>query len=136
VLGHQTVALIHGRELAAYHVAAPFGVDIGGVNPAFVSINPDVQYDSWLTVGITGGNVHNSISSIGIDWSSWTETSKAWGGRLHIDDGVSSAGLLTCSEPTAPILHTGGSVTRRRCSRRITTRGRSSQMRPVASVPV
>ena len=80
---------------AAYHVDAPFGVNIGGVNPAFFSINPDVQYDSWLTVGITGGNVHNSISSIGIDWDAWTETSKSF-----TDDGVCRAGFL----PVSPLI--------------------------------
>ena len=31
------------------------------------------QFDSWLTVGISTGNVHNDISSIGIDWDHWTD---------------------------------------------------------------
>lgn len=39
----------------AFHVEAPFGCDIGGVNPAFYPINADSEWDSWLTVGITTG---------------------------------------------------------------------------------
>jgi hypothetical protein len=36
-------------------VGAPFGTDLGGVNPQFWAFNADSQYDSWLTVGITQG---------------------------------------------------------------------------------
>ena len=36
---------------AAYQVAAPFGSDIGAPNPAFIAFNPDVAFDSYLTVG-------------------------------------------------------------------------------------
>jgi hypothetical protein len=37
----------------AYQVAAPFGVDIGGVNPQFFPIRKEAQFDSWLTAGGT-----------------------------------------------------------------------------------
>jgi hypothetical protein len=57
----------------AFHVPAPFGATIGGTNPAFWSIKPQVKFDSWLTVGISTGNVHNDISSIGNDWTHWTD---------------------------------------------------------------
>jgi hypothetical protein len=33
------------------------------------------QYDSWLTVGITDGDAGGALSSIGIDFAAWTETS-------------------------------------------------------------
>ena len=59
----------HLRLPPCYHVPAPFGVNIGGTNPAFWAVSPDAQYDSWLSVGVTRGNVHNEISSIGIDWA-------------------------------------------------------------------
>ena len=55
----------------------------GGTNPAFWSINADSQYDSWLTVGVTRGNVHNEVSSIGIDWETWTLDSE-----LVVDNGA------------------------------------------------
>jgi hypothetical protein len=58
----------HLRLPPCYHVPAPFGVNIGGTNPAFWEVAPDAQYDSWLSVGETRGNVHNQISSIGIAW--------------------------------------------------------------------
>ncbi len=56
---------------AAYQVAAPFGADLGGVNPQFLPMMPDAGYDSWLTVGTTTGN-SGEISSIGIPFASWT----------------------------------------------------------------
>lgn len=58
----------------AYQVAKPFGADIGGVNPQFLAIRPEVAFDSWLTVGITGGNDAGLISKIGIDFDSWSDT--------------------------------------------------------------
>ena len=67
----------------AFHVPAPFGCDIGGTNPQFWAINADSQWDSWLTIGITQGDPHNLMSSIGIDWSSWTDVS-----GLSVDDGA------------------------------------------------
>ena len=64
----------------AYHVPAPFGVDIGGVDPAFFPIanNPALgyaAYDSWLTIGITEGNSRGAISSIGVDFGAWSDAS-------------------------------------------------------------
>jgi hypothetical protein len=62
----------------AYQCATPFGVNVAGTNPAFWPVaNSDAtgyaQYDSWLTVGITGGDQSAAISSIGIDFASWDE---------------------------------------------------------------
>ena len=67
----------------AFHVASPFGADFAGTNPAFWQVNADSQWDSWLTVGITQGDPHNLISSIGIDWTTWTAD-----GGLSVDDGA------------------------------------------------
>ena len=57
----------------AYQSIVNFNSNIGGVLPAILSIDPDSQYDSWLTIGITDGNINNEVSSVGIDFSSWTE---------------------------------------------------------------
>ena len=57
---------------AAYQSDAPFGANTGGVAAAFVAAVPTTTYDSWLTVGITGGDAGGKLSSIGIDWSTWT----------------------------------------------------------------
>ena len=60
----------------AFQVATPFGVDIGGVNPAFIQFNPQAEFDSWLTVGITDGSHPGAISaSPGFDFSGWSPTS-------------------------------------------------------------
>ena len=63
----------------AYHSASPFGVDIGGVNPAFFVIANNAalgyaEFDSWLTIGITEGDSSGAISSIGVDFTSWSLT--------------------------------------------------------------
>ena len=50
-----------------------FNSNIGGVLPAILNIDPDSQYDSWLTIGITDGNIANEVTTVGIDFSSWTE---------------------------------------------------------------
>ena len=69
----------------AFHVDPPFGVNIGGVNPAFFPTNPDSEFDSWITVGIDDGSNQNTdaISAVGIDFDSWTETT-----GLNVNDGA------------------------------------------------
>lgn len=59
----------------AYQSIINFNSNIGGVLPAIINIDPDAQYDSWLTIGITDGNSDNEVMTVGIDFSSWTETS-------------------------------------------------------------
>ena len=44
----------------------------GGVNAAFIAVDATAGFDSWLTVGITGGDTGGKLSSIGVDWSAWT----------------------------------------------------------------
>ena len=67
----------------AYQTPSAAGTDIGGVNPLLWQVDSTAQYDSWLTVGITDGNLHRSISKIGIDFASWSDTNS-----LFIDDGA------------------------------------------------
>ena len=40
----------------------------------FLSVSPTAAYDSWLTVGITGGDGAGLLSSVGIDWAAWTDS--------------------------------------------------------------
>jgi len=58
----------------AFQADAPFGCDIGGVNPAFYAYSSAAASDSWLSVGVTGGNANGAIASIGIDFDGWSET--------------------------------------------------------------
>jgi hypothetical protein len=68
----------------AFQVEAPFGTDIGGVNPQFFPIIHDSEFDSWLTIGITNGSSSGIISlSPGFDLSSWSETNS-----LETNDGA------------------------------------------------
>ena len=61
---------------AAFQVPTPFGSSVGPVNPAFYAVMPDAQYDSFLTLGMDGPALNpGALSSIGLDFDSWTETS-------------------------------------------------------------
>jgi hypothetical protein len=67
----------------AYQSIENFNSNIGGVLPALVNINSESGYDSWLTIGITDGNLNDEIMTIGIDFSSWTETN-----GIQVTDGA------------------------------------------------
>ena len=72
----------------AYQVATPFGANTGGTNQAFWAVANNAalgyaQYDSWLTAGITDGDAAGALSSIGVDWDSWTESS-----GIEVTDGA------------------------------------------------
>ena len=54
-----------------YQMDGPFNSDIGGVSPSIITIYPESKYDSWVTVGITDGDPHNKLSTIGIDFNTW-----------------------------------------------------------------
>eukprot|EP01048_Picozoa_sp_COSAG05_P013749 COSAG05_NODE_1493_length_4715_cov_4.480069_1_plen_731_part_00 len=65
---------------AAFQVAAPFGSNVGGVDPRYFEYNDQAEFDSYLTCGeeMNAGD----ISSIGIDFDTWDESgSLSFGGR-------------------------------------------------------
>ena len=47
------------------------GGNIGGSPPYLAGIHSDIDYDSWLSMGITSGDIDNQLSTIGIDFSTW-----------------------------------------------------------------
>tara|TARA_B100000900_G_scaffold309635_1_gene268338 strand:- start:1018 stop:2496 length:1479 start_codon:yes stop_codon:yes gene_type:complete len=67
----------------AYQIDEPFNTDIGGISENIIQIDPDSQYDSWLTIGITNGNKRNLISTIGIDFKDWSISE-----GLNVDNGA------------------------------------------------
>lgn len=67
----------------AYQSISQTNNNIGGVEPFIINMNPDANYDSWLTIGITDGDINNKLSAIGIDFDSWTSNT-----GLTIDDGA------------------------------------------------
>ena len=93
---------------AAFQVAAPFGADIGGVNPAFFPVNAAAEFDSWVSVGPTDGSAGAAISAIGVDFAAWTASAGLttdngaifW---MNPADGPSSSAVL------AQITNDGGS---------------------------
>eukprot|EP01043_Picozoa_sp_COSAG02_P005432 COSAG02_NODE_147_length_33939_cov_6.689539_7_plen_1476_part_00 len=68
---------------AAYQAVPPFGADVGGVNPQFYTFMADAEFDSWLSVGITDGDVARELSTIGIDFATWTDSV-----GLSVDNGA------------------------------------------------
>merc|ERR1712178_94891 len=52
------------------------GASIGGIDPAFVAIQPNLAYDSWLTIGETGGAASGILSTTisGAELASWGPT--------------------------------------------------------------
>ena len=67
----------------AFQTPTPFGANLGGSDPTFWAYDPTARYDSWLTVGETSGHVDGKLSSIGVDWDSWSET-----GGITVDNGA------------------------------------------------
>ena len=58
----------------AFQVNQFAGANIGGVNNAIIKMYPESKYDSWFTIEIDDGNIMGRVSSIGIDFSQWTDT--------------------------------------------------------------
>jgi hypothetical protein len=71
VCGHGAIPL---SVPPAFRVAAPFGVNIGGVGPALVAASPALtaSSDPWLGVGVNGGDSGGLLGSIGVDFEAWT----------------------------------------------------------------
>tara|TARA_B100000902_G_scaffold386203_1_gene428542 strand:- start:1310 stop:2476 length:1167 start_codon:yes stop_codon:yes gene_type:complete len=67
----------------AYQSDTKINYNIGGALPLLITLDSNVKYDSWLTIGITGGDTDNKISTVGIDFNSWTDN---YG--LTIDNGA------------------------------------------------
>ena len=55
----------------AYQIDTVFGSNIGGIPDSIISVNPDSEFDSWLTIEVTDGDSDNKLSTIGIDFKSW-----------------------------------------------------------------
>eukprot|EP01043_Picozoa_sp_COSAG02_P024722 COSAG02_NODE_1361_length_13053_cov_26.443956_9_plen_491_part_00 len=94
---------------AAYQVATPFGVDVGGAQPAFFAVANNAalgfaECDSWLTVGPTDGSA-SDLSTLGVDFSSWTESSSLFisdGSVFHMDPNTAPGGDVTVAQLTVP----------------------------------
>ena len=67
----------------AYQISEPYNTNIGGIDDYIISVYPNSQYDSWLTIGLTDGNKDMKLSTIGIDFKDWSETQ-----GLSVDNGA------------------------------------------------
>ena len=103
----------------AWQQATPFGVDIGGVNPAFYSaLTPgsvaQAEFDSWITIGASDGSLGTAIASIGIDWPSWSVSSGldeiTDGAVFLMDPTIGPTGTVLVAQLTVPSGQ-GGSAT-------------------------
>ena len=85
----------------AYQCAAPFGADIGGVNPAFFAIANNAalgfaEFDSWLTVGVSDGSAPGAISAspgfnIATAWTATTGLSESNAAIFFMDPATMGA---------------------------------------------
>jgi len=74
IYGANTDGSKHHMQIpAAKQIESDSIMVVGGVNPSRFGTNPNAKFDSWLTVGVTDGKL-NTVSSVGIDFSEWTET--------------------------------------------------------------
>ena len=58
----------------SYQINGPFNSNLGGISHDLTDIYPDLEYDSWITIGIKDGDKDNKLSTIGIDFNEWTNT--------------------------------------------------------------
>jgi hypothetical protein len=65
----------HALLPPAFHVPTPLGADIGGVSPVLAAYSPDSAFDSYLTLGLTTGDPHVTLSALGIPWHEWSPRS-------------------------------------------------------------
>lgn len=84
--GAATVYTIIGSSKGSMVIPAgwqkkTFGKNLGGVNKDIVKIFKDAGYDSWLTVGLTGGDGSNELGSAGLKDSlkAWSPASGGFG---------------------------------------------------------
>ena len=95
----------------SYQEDAPFGVNVGGANPAFFPIMAGAEFDSWVTVGITEGDTVGALGSIGLDFESWTADSGLstsdgavfWMDPTSAPDGESVIAQVTIPEGTSAV---------------------------------
>ena len=95
---------------AAYQVASPFGADVGGASPAFFPIANNAamgfaEFDSWLTVGPTDGSSAGALSTIGIDFSTWSEYNVLFvedGSVFWMEPSAAPGGDVTVAQLTVP----------------------------------
>ena len=67
----------------AYQSIINFNNNIGGISPTIINIDPESRYDSWLTIGVTDGDINDEIMTVGIDFPSWTESN-----GIRVSDGA------------------------------------------------
>tara|TARA_Y100000817_G_scaffold302771_1_gene284047 strand:- start:2474 stop:3559 length:1086 start_codon:yes stop_codon:yes gene_type:complete len=74
LFGDNTLSFQGGTSMfipSAYQEDNIFNSNFGGIPEEIISINPNLRYDSWLTIGLINGDPEHRISSVGIDFSEW-----------------------------------------------------------------
>ena len=90
---------------AAFQVPAPFGVDVGGANAAFFAFMAAAEYDSWITIGLTGGDASGAMASIGVEFQSWslsTGLRVTDGALFYMDPTTGPSGDVVIAQLTVP----------------------------------
>tara|TARA_B100001123_G_scaffold451018_1_gene626032 strand:+ start:82 stop:1206 length:1125 start_codon:yes stop_codon:yes gene_type:complete len=67
----------------SYQTIGMYNSNLGGVYTPMLDLNSNALYDSWLTIGVIGGDTGNILQNVGFDFSTWTSTTP-----LRIDNGA------------------------------------------------
>lgn len=59
----------------AYQSEISINNNLGGISDSLSGSFPDLEWDSWLTIGLTNGDLDNTLGSVGVPFGSWTEDS-------------------------------------------------------------
>jgi len=76
-----------------------FGTDLGWlITPSMLATFPEVQYDSWFTIGMTDNSVSGYATSIGLEaaFSSFNT-----GGNFVVDDAIGGSVFTVAGSPNA-----------------------------------
>lgn len=59
----------------AYQSEISINNNLGGISDSLSGSFPDLEWDSWLTIGLTNGDLDSTLGSVGVSFGSWTEDS-------------------------------------------------------------
>ena len=84
VYGNATHALSLSTTDPSGFYQHPAGGDTSlSINPLVFPVIPELEYDSWVTIGAEDNTGNNQLLNIGIDWAPWNS-----GGALETGDGT------------------------------------------------
>lgn len=62
--------------------------NLGGISENIQNIIPETKIDSWMTIGITNGDIYDQLGSVGIDFNGWDQNNGilTTNGAIYVTD--------------------------------------------------